>query len=142
MQATADSDSSTALVRNVEYWTIAFGIAETIGAGIRWRWPAAGGVVLGVVLALLNYRWLKQGVAALLNASIQQSGTEKVSVPRMIYAKLLGRFALLLLVIYVILLRFRIIAIAVLAGFFALVLGVLAAMIVYLIQNLRAGVES
>jgi hypothetical protein len=137
MQATADSDSSTALVRNVEYWTIAFGIAGTIGAAIRWRWPVAGGVALGVALALLNYRWLKQGVAALLNASVQQSGAEKVLVPRMIYAKLLGRFALLLLVIYVILLRFRIIAIAVLAGFFALVLGVLAAMIIYLIQNLR-----
>lgn len=125
------------LLQNAVYWTAAFGIAGAIFAGFRWGWIEAGGVVVGVALSLVNFRWLKQGVSALISASVAQAGAEKVRVPRSIYLKLLGRFALLLFVIYVILWCFRVVAIAVVAGFFALVAGVVAAMISHLVRNFR-----
>jgi hypothetical protein len=125
------------LLRNVVPWSVAIGAAATLAIGFRWGWVEAAGFAGGVCLSLINFRWLKQGVGSLVNASVAQAGAEKVRVPRTIFLKLLGRFALLLFVIYVILWRFRVVAIAVIAGFFALVAGVVAAMIVHLIRNFR-----
>jgi hypothetical protein len=134
---TGPEEASDDLLHKVVYWSITFGAIGAIYAGFRWGWIEAAGVAAGVGLSLLNFRWLKQGVGALIGASLAQAGAEKVRVPRTIYLKLLGRFALLLFVIYVILWRFRVIAIAVVAGFFALVAGVMAAMISHLIRNFR-----
>ena len=134
---TGGEEASDDLLHNVVYWSIAFGAIGAIYAGLRWGWIEAGGVAAGVGLSLLNFRWLKQGVSALISASVAQAGAEKVRVPRTIYLKLLARFVLLLFVIYVILWRFRVVALAVIAGFFALVAGVVAAMISHLIQNIR-----
>lgn len=125
------------LLRNVVPWSVAIGVAAALAIGFRWGWVEAAGFAGGVCLSLINFRWLKQGVNSLVNASVAQAGAEKVHVPRSIYLKLLGRFALLLFVIYAILWRFRVVAIAVVAGFFALVAGVVAAMIVHLIRNFR-----
>jgi hypothetical protein len=125
------------LLRSVAPWSAAIGVAAALAIGFRWGWVEAAGFAGGVCLSLINFRWLKQGVSSLVNASVAQAGTEKVRVPRSIYLKLFGRFALLLFVIYVILWRFRVVAIAVIAGFFALVAGVVAAMIVHLIRNFR-----
>ena len=125
------------LLRNVVCWSIAIGAAAALAVGFRWGWVEAAGFAGGVCLSLINFRWLKQGVSSLVNASVAQAGAEKVRVPRTFYLKLFGRFALLLFVIYVILWRFRVVAIAVIAGFFALVAGVVAAMIVHLIRNFR-----
>lgn len=125
------------LLRHVVPWSVAIGVAAALAIGFRWGWVEAAGFAGGVCLSLINFRWLKQGVNSLVNASVAQAGAEKVHVPRSIYLKLLGRFALLLFVIYAILWRFRVVAIAVVAGFFALVAGVVAAMIVHLIRNFR-----
>jgi hypothetical protein len=130
-------ESTTELVRNVEYWTVAFGAAGALAAGLHWGWPAAAGVAVGAVLSLANYRWLKQGVIALTSASLGQAGAEKVRVPRGVRLKLFGRFVLVVAVVCVILWRFRWLAVPVVVGFFALVAGVLAAMIVHLFRNMR-----
>jgi len=135
--ATGAEEYSTDLIRHVELWTAGFGAAGAIAAGFHWGWAVAGGVAAGALLSLLNYRWLKQGVMSLTSASLNQAGAEKVRVPRGIRLKLFGRFLLLVAVICVILWRFRWLAMPVVGGFFAQVAGMLAAMIVYLLRNIR-----
>ena len=129
-------DVSSALLRHVEYWTLALGAAGALAAGLHWGWLAGGGVAGGAVISWLNYRWLKQGVISLTAASLQQAGAEKVRVPKTVYVKFVGRFVLILAILYVILSRFGRLDVAVLSGLFALVAGVLAAMIAHLLRNL------
>ncbi len=124
--------------RRVEQLTLGLGAAGSIGSGIRWGWKAALGFALGVVLAWLNFRWLKQGVYALAQVSRAQMGQPKPRVPLAVYAKLFGRLALLLGIVYVILSRSLLPAEAIVAGLFVLVGAVLVVVVWIVIQGWRA----
>ncbi len=121
--------------RQIELWSLLVGAVATIVAGLGWSWTAAGGVLLGAVLAWLNFRWLKQGVAALERASLAQTHADMVRIPRRVYVKFFGRYVLLLAALYVILSRSLLPVGAVFAGLFALVAAVLGAMVVVLIRR-------
>ena len=111
--------------RRIEYVTLGVGGAGAIAA-LFWGGILAGvGVAVGAVLGWLNYRWLKQGVGALAGVAKAQEGARKVRVPRSVYFKFIGRYVLLILAAYVILTRFHVPAVSLLAGFGALVLAVL-----------------
>src|SRR6202140_6001203 len=120
----AESDSIyVAAEHRIEWMTLAFGLA---GAGfvlVRWGWRPAAGVALGAALAWLNFRWLKQGVTALVKLSTAQANSEHARVPMSVYAKFFGRFALLLVVVYVILSRSLLPVAAGLGGLFVVVGG-------------------
>ena len=121
--------------RRIEWLTLALGFAAAVFAAVRWEWRAGAGVALGSLLAWINFRWLKQGVAALVEVSTAQAGSEHARVPFGVYLKFFGRFALLLLVVYVILSRSIFPALAVLAGLFSVVGAVLLEMIVQLLRG-------
>jgi ATP synthase I chain len=111
--------------RRIEYVTLGIGAAGAIAA-LFWGGILAGvGVAVGAALGWLNYRWLKQGVGALAGLAKAQEGARKVRVPRSVYFKFIGRYVLLILAAYVILTRFHVPAVSLLAGFGALVLAVL-----------------
>ena len=111
--------------RRIEYVTLGVGGAGAIAA-LFWGGILAGvGVAVGATLGWLNYRWLKQGVGALAGVAKAQEGARKVRVPRSVYFKFIGRYVLLILAAYVILTRFHVPAVSLLAGFGALVLAVL-----------------
>ena len=65
-----------------------------------WRWGA--GIFIGAALAWLNFRWLKQGLDALTEASTAQADQKKATVPIATYLKALFRYGLIALVVYVI----------------------------------------
>jgi hypothetical protein len=109
----------------IEWMTIAFGLAGALFVLLRWGWRPGAGVALGAALAWLNFRWLKQGVAALVKVSTAQAGSEHARVPMDVYLKFFGRFALLLVVVYVILSRSLLPVAAVLGGLFAVVAAVM-----------------
>jgi small-conductance mechanosensitive channel len=125
----------------VEYWTLGFGLLVATFAAGRWGWVQAAGVCFGTVISWVNFRWLKQGVGVLAALSEAQAGQEKVQIPKSVYFKSLGRFVLLIIVLYAILSRPGWPAAAVLCGLFAAVAGALAEMIYYLVEHLpdRAG---
>jgi hypothetical protein len=133
----SDEDISSAVVSHIEPWTLILGAAGALAAGLHWGWRIGAGVGAGVLLSWLNYRWLKQGVISLSASLPEQSGAGKGRVPRGVYVKLIGRFALLLAVVCVILWRFERLTAAFLGGFFAPVAGVLAAMIAHLVGSMR-----
>lgn len=121
--------------RQIELWTLLVGATGALLAGLSWSWTAAGGVLLGAVLAWLNFRWLKQGVAALERVSVAQTHADRVRIPRRVYVKFFGRYVLLLAALYVILSRSLLPVGAVFVGLFALVAAVLGAMLVVLIRR-------
>jgi hypothetical protein len=121
--------------RRIEYLTVAIGIIASVAVAIHWGVKFGAGVAAGAVLSWINYRWMKQGVNALAKLSTAQAGAEKARVPPSVYFKFIGRYALLIVVAYVILRGFSLPAASVLAGFFVVV----AAVIVELIGQLFRG---
>lgn len=116
-----DDADYAAIERRVERFLVGLGAAMTLAAAIGWGWRAAAGAAIGTALCWLNFRWLRQGAAALIRLGQAQSDAEKARVPPMVHAKFLGRLLLLLLVAYVILAWLRLPAIAFLCGLVAVV---------------------
>ena len=125
----------------IEWMTLAFGLAGAVFVLSRWGWRPGAGVGLGAALAWLNFRWLKQGVSALVKLSTAQANSEHARVPVSVYAKFFGRFALLLAVVYVILSRSWLPVAAVLGGLFAVVAAVMIELMWELVRG-RRGTET
>jgi hypothetical protein len=123
--------------RRIEWLTLALSIAGAVFAAVHWDWRAGAGVALGAGLMWLNFRWLKQGVGALVTVSTVRAGSDQTRVPRTVYVKFFGRFALLLLVVYVILSRSLLPVVAVLGGLFAVVAAVMLELIFELLCGNR-----
>jgi hypothetical protein len=122
----AESDSIyIAAEHRIEWMTLAFGLAGAAFTLLRWGGRPGAGVALGAALAWLNFRWLKQGVTAFVKVSTAQANSARVRVPVSVYAKFFGRFALLLVVVYVILSRSWLPVAAVVGGLFAVVVAVM-----------------
>jgi hypothetical protein len=138
----AESDSIyVSAEHRIEWMTLAFGLAGAVFVFVRWGWRPGAGVALGAALAWLNFRWLKQGVTALVRISTAQAGDEHARVPMIVYAKFFGRFALLLVVVYVILSRSWLPVAAVLGGLFAVVAAVMIELMWELVRG-RRGTET
>jgi hypothetical protein len=121
-----ESDSFYARAeRRIEWMTVVVGLVGATFAVVRWGWRQGAGVALGGGLMWLNFRWLKQGVGVLVTVSTAQQGLSRARVPWGVFVKFFGRFALLLVVVYVILSRSLLPAEAVVAGLFALVAAVM-----------------
>ena len=121
--------------RRIEYLTIGIGAAVAICVGIVWSVRAGAGVAVGAFLSWINFRWMKQGISALARLSSQHN-VEKPRIPKTAYAKLLGRYALLIVAAYVILRGFRSMAASLLGGLFA---GVAAVLVELIGQLFRGG---
>lgn len=138
----AESESMyVAAEHRIEWMTVWFGLAGAGFVFLRWGWRAGAGVALGATLAWLNLRWLKQGVNALVRVSTAPANSKQTRVPRSVYAKFFGRFALLLLVVYVILSRSWLPVAAVLGGLFAVVAAVMIELLWELLR-IRCGTET
>ncbi len=131
----ADDIFYAAAERRIEYLTLALGAAAAIAAAILWRPGAGGGVAAGAVLSWINYRWMRQGVGTLARLSTAQSGAEQPRVPRSVYFKFLGRYALLIVAAYAILHGFSLPAVSFVCGLFAVAAAVIVEMIAQLFRN-------
>jgi hypothetical protein len=136
MMAETDSIYISAEHR-IEWMTIAFGLAGATFVLARWGWRPGSGVALGAGLAWLNFRWLKQGVSALVKISTTQTRSDRARVPLGIYAKFFGRFALLLAAVYVILSHSWLPVAAVFGGLFAVVAAVMTELMWELVRSWR-----
>jgi hypothetical protein len=124
-----------AIERRVERFLIGLGAAMTLAAGIGWGMRTAAGAAVGTALCWLNFRWLRQGAAALIRVGQAQAAAEKARVPPMVHAKFLGRLLLLLVVAYVILAWLRLPAIAFLCGLVAVVPAIVLELVYELVHG-------
>lgn len=119
-----DEGFYAAAERRIEYFTVGAGVAGAAAVALLGNTRGGWGVACGATLSWINFRWMKQGVGALARLGVAQEGKEKPRVPRSVYFKFLGRYALLLGAAYVILFRFHTPAWSVVAGLLAVVAGV------------------
>ena len=127
--------------RRVERLTAVIGLAGAALALAFAGWVWAAGVALGAGLTWANFRWLKAGVSALVQSSVAQAGAERVHIPRSVYVKFFGRYALLLAVVYVILSRSVLPLAGLVGGLFAAVAAVVAEVVWELVTG-KLGAES
>jgi hypothetical protein len=129
----------SATLRRIEWLTLALGAAGCVAAGWRWGWRGAVGLAVGALLSWIDFRWLKGSVLAFgraATASVAAGGNARAGrVPKSAYLKFFGRFALLLVAVYVILTRSALPAVPLLAGLFASA----AAVVVALLWGLAVG---
>lgn len=109
----------------VELLTLAIGLTIAVVLLVVRGWPDAAGMAAGTVAAWLNFRWMRRFVGHVARISLAQAGTASPKMPKGIFWKLIGRYALLGLVLYVILLRFYWPVVAFLCGLLTLVAAVL-----------------
>jgi len=130
-----DEAFGSATLRRVEWLTLALGGLGTALAAWWWGWHGGLGVALGTVLSWINFRWLKGGVQALGKTATEQTGPEAARVPKGALVKFIGRFALLLVAVYVILTRSWVPPLAFFAGLFASAAGVVVALVYELLTS-------
>jgi small-conductance mechanosensitive channel len=102
--STTDQDSAPGLAteRRIAWLTLAIGALAAIATGLSYRWNWAAGLLIGAILAWLNFRWLRRGMDALVDAANAQAGDAKTHVPVGTYFRALFRYGLIAMVVYVI----------------------------------------
>jgi hypothetical protein len=88
--------------QRIAWLTLGFGLTACGAAAIAGSRVWAGGLLIGAVLAWLNFRWLRRGLDALVAASTAQAGVEKPRVPAGTYLAAVFRYGLIGLSVYVI----------------------------------------
>jgi len=88
--------------RRIAWLTPLVGLAAAGIAGTMHRWQWSIGLLIGAVLAWLNFRWLRRGLDALTAVSMAQEGAQKPRIPASTWMRLVLRYALIGLCVYVI----------------------------------------
>jgi small-conductance mechanosensitive channel len=88
--------------RRIAWLTLVFGAAASMAAALARNRLWATGLLIGAVLAWLNFRWLRRGLDGLVAASAAQAGAENPRVPLGTYFAAAFRYGLIAMVVYVI----------------------------------------
>jgi ATP synthase I chain len=88
--------------RRIAWLTLLIGAVAAIATGVSFRWIWATGLMIGSILAWLNFRWLRRGMDALVAAANAQSGVAQTHVPVGTYFRALFRYGLIAITVYVI----------------------------------------
>lgn len=86
--------------RRIAWLTLVFGAASAAAAAFVGSRLWSVGLLIGAVLAWLNFRWLRRGLDALVAASAAQAGAEKPRVPLGAYFAAVFRYGLIALMVY------------------------------------------
>jgi small-conductance mechanosensitive channel len=98
-----------------------------------WRWGL--GILIGAVLAWINFRWLKQGLNALTDAATAQADQPQARVPILTYFKATFRYGLIALSVYVIFKSLNVPVLSMIFGLCALGAATLAVSVLELIHS-------
>jgi ATP synthase I chain len=117
--AAEESVAGAATERRIAWLTLVIGVVAACVTGVSYRWIWGAGLLIGAVLAWLNFRWLSRGMDALVAASTAQAGAAEARVPVGTYFRALFRYGLIAISVYVI---FKVLSIPLVS----MVLGLLA----------------
>jgi hypothetical protein len=116
----AENSPGVVMERRIAWLTLILGLlAGGIVAVLRDRWWGAG-LAIGAGLAWLNFRWLRQGLDALVAASTAQAGAKQPLVPLGTYFRALFRYALIAFSVCVIFRVLRVPLVSMVVGLCAL----------------------
>lgn len=112
--------------RRIARLTLSIGVvaAAVVALAGFWRWGA--GILLGALLAWINFLWFEQGVGAVARVARAQAGEPRPRISLWIWVKLFGRYGLIAVLLYTAWAIFRIPVVSMLAGLCALGAAVMA----------------
>jgi hypothetical protein len=113
--------------KRISWLTLAFGVAAALAAAILRQMAWAEGLAIGALLAWLNFRWLRRGLDALVQVATAQEGAAKPRIPFGTWFRLLFRYGLIALCVYVIFKSLRIPLVSMVLGLCALGAATIAA---------------
>ncbi len=113
--------------RRIVWLILLFGFLAAAAAAFLHNLPWAAGLIIGAILAWFNFRWLKQGMDALVAASQAQSGAAQPRVPIGTYFRAMFRYALIAFTVYVIFILLKVPLASMVVGLCALGPAVIAA---------------
>jgi hypothetical protein len=123
--------------RRIAWLTLVFGVAACLTALLAGSRVWAGGLLIGAVLAWLNFRWLRRGMDGLVAASTAQAGVEKARVPLGAYFGAVFRYGLIALSVYVIFKLLKVPLASMVVGMCALAAAAIAASVYEVLQPNR-----
>jgi len=106
--------------RRIARLTLIVGALAAAGAVFQYSIRVGAGVLIGAVLAWINFRWLEHALNGVMRASVAQADSPKASVPVLSYLGMIARYALIALAVYVIFSRLHIPILSMLVGMCAL----------------------
>ena len=118
--ATADASQYALTERRIANLTLIFGGIASLAAVFLISIRVAVGIMIGAMLAWINFRWLESAMDSVTRASTAQEGSPEARVPVLNYVGLFARYALIAAVVYVIFSTFRIPVLSMLVGLCAL----------------------
>jgi len=113
--------------KRIAWLTLVIGGAAAILAGALRRAAWAEGLAIGTVLAWLNFRWLRRGLDALVAVATLQEGAAKPRIPVATWLRLLFRYGLIALCVYVIFEYLKVPLVSMVVGLCALGAATMAA---------------
>jgi len=124
---TADAAQYELTERRIARLTLIVGVLAAAGASFLFTIRVGAGVLVGAVLAWINFRWLEHALNSVMRASIAQAGSPEARVPVLSYLGMIARYALIAGVVYVIFSRLQIPMLSMLVGLCALGVATMAA---------------
>jgi hypothetical protein len=96
------SDPGAATEKRIAWLTLVIGATAAVATGFFYQRIWAAGLMIGTVLAWVNFRWLARGMDALVAASTAQADATQPRVPVGTYFRALFRYGLIAISVYVI----------------------------------------
>jgi hypothetical protein len=106
--------------RRIARLTLVLGAIASVGASYLFSIRVGTGVLIGALLAWINFRWLESALDSVARASTAQAGSSEARVPLRGYFGLFARYSLIAAFVYVIFHFFRIPVLSMLVGLCAL----------------------
>jgi ATP synthase I chain len=131
------TDAGLETERRIALLTLVFGSAASAASAVAGSRVWAAGLLIGAVLAWLNFRWLRRGLDALVAASAAQAGAEKPRVPLGLYFVAVFRYGLIALIVYVIFKLLQVPLASMVVGMCALAAAAIAASVYELFSSER-----
>lgn len=106
--------------RRIARLTLVLGGIASVGACFLFSIRVGAGILIGALLAWINFRWLKSALDTVTRAATAQTEVSKVRVPIGSMAALIGRYFLIAVSVYAIFIFLRIPILSMLVGLCAL----------------------
>jgi len=100
-------ESGARTERRIAWLTLVFGSAASAAAAVAGKRIWASGLLIGAVLAWLNFRWLRRGLDGLVAASAAQAEWRSRAFRWALTLRRCFRYGLIALIVYAILNFFR-----------------------------------
>jgi small-conductance mechanosensitive channel len=138
MEAEGTAQSKLTEPRIGQY-TLALGFAASVIGSYFFSLRTGAGLLIGALLAWVNFRWLERAMDAITRASMAQENSPEARVPISGYFGLCARYALIAVVVYATFSVFRIPVLSMVVGLCTL--GA-AAMLATLLEVLSSSSDS